>query len=88
MSHTELAETAEKDISLWRIGEIPILHKPYAFGNKCPLGPELFLFVGTSLTNKKSFSLSSLCTRAKREINMKHVVNLNSEVAKLNSKDQ
>jgi len=43
MSHAEIVETAEMieaDICLWRIGEIPILHKPYAFANGCPCGAE------------------------------------------------
>ena len=46
MSHTEYAESAEmleKDMGLWRIGEIPILHKPHAFGGKCPIVRELFV---------------------------------------------
>ncbi len=45
MFHAEIAETAEmieEDIYLWRIGEIPILHKPHAFGNECPSGAEMF----------------------------------------------
>ena len=37
MSHTEFAETTEmieEDMYFWRIGEIPILQKPHAFGKK------------------------------------------------------
>ncbi len=85
------------DICLWRIEGMPILHKPQSFGGN-------FLFVDLELverspTNKKMFSLSSLCARAKRctsngsgrsgrEIIMKHLVNLNSEVPNLHVKAQ
>jgi hypothetical protein len=45
MSHAEIAETTEmieEDMYLWRIGEIPILHKPHAFANECPCGAGSF----------------------------------------------
>jgi len=59
MSHAEIAETAEmieEDICLWRIGEIPILHKPHAFGNECPCGAESFCL---SVTPDKQKSVLS-----------------------------
>jgi len=39
---TEITERREEDMYLWRIGEIPILHKLHHFGKKCPIGLRVF----------------------------------------------
>ncbi len=76
---------------------MPILHQFHPFG-----GNLLFVdleLVERSPTNKKMFSLSSLCARAKpctsngsersgREIGMNHALNLNSEATNLHAKAQ
>ncbi len=67
MSHAEIAESAEmieEDIYLWRIGEIPILHEPHAFGNECPSGAEMSRL---SISPDKQESVLSECSVASSE---------------------